>query len=168
MTRRGELIRALEGASPEDRGRARVDLARFYLAQALAPETLAVLRHRGGGDGTVPAALELARQSLVGAAELLMGHLQKAETALETPALDHDREVALWRAVLAAARNDWPTAARELGRSEQTLATYPTALQVRLGVPAALIGVETGTRRALLRSSIAWQTSACTRPTAHA
>jgi len=142
--RRRELIGALERAPPEQRARARLDLARFYLARALAPETLAVLRPRREAEQPPSAAWQLARRSLSGAAELLMGHLPEATAALETPALDGDREVALWRAVLAASRKDWPRAAEELERSEHTLETYPPALQVRLGVPAALIAVENG------------------------
>jgi hypothetical protein len=73
-----------------------------------------------------------------------MGRLHAAVQALEVPALDQDPEIALWRAAVAAARNDWQQAAEELGRAESTLESYPPALQLRLGLPAALIAVETG------------------------
>ena len=124
-----------------DRNRARLDLARFFLGQARAAEALAVL---GVMDEPGDPGVRLARQGLAGAADLLMGRLADAEAGLGAPELDADPEVALWRAALAAARADWPTAARELARSESTLADYPRRLQHRLGLPAAQIAIETG------------------------
>lgn len=121
---------------------ARLDLARFFLAQAMAAETLAVL---GGVDDRQlddDGPLGPARQGLTGA-DLLMGRLRAAEHALASGALDHDPEIALWRAALAAAQHRWDRASRELGRSENTLATYPPVLQLRLGLPAAMIALET-------------------------
>ena len=74
----------------------------------------------------------------------LTDRLEDAAAALEAPALDDDPEVALWRAALAAAREDWPAGARELARARTVLAGYPAALQVRLGLPAAQAASEAG------------------------
>ena len=137
---------ALQGriaSVPEpERSAARLDLARGFLAQAMAAEALAVLARMGEPDAEHPD--RLARASLTGAAELLMGRLTAAAAGLAAPALDADREAALWRAALAAAQHDWPGAAAELERSGSTLGSYPPALQLRLGLPAARIAIEVG------------------------
>ena len=141
--RRARLMRQIEHAEDPMRDSASLDLARFFLAQAMAAETLAVLDSIDT-DNPSAAPRGLARRSLTGAAELLMGRLLKAEQALDAPALNSDPEVALWRAAIAAARNDWKAAATELGRSENTLMSYPPPLQLRLGLPAAMIALEAG------------------------
>ncbi len=132
-------------AAAGDRPAARLDLARFFLAHALAAEALGALGVAADPDDA-PAGgpLELARRSLTGAAQLLMSRLDEAAAGLAAPALDGDPEAALWRAVLAAAGADWPRAARELDRSGRTLDGYPRPLQFRLGLPAARIAIEAG------------------------
>lgn len=143
LEHRAELMQRLQAAPPEAKVAARLDLARFFLAHAMAAETLAVLESLGGAaDPEINGPVETARLGVAGAAELLMGRLAAAEAALGSPQLDRDTEVALWRAAIAAGRNDWQAAARELDRSEDTLQSYPAALQVRLGLPAALIAIE--------------------------
>ncbi|HET6522440.1 MAG TPA: hypothetical protein VFG47_21840, partial [Geminicoccaceae bacterium] len=144
---RWALLRRVLAAPPERRDAARLDLARFLLARALAAESLAVLGAVGvaAADGPAAAApTALARDSLTGAAQLLMGRLPEAQAGLAANALDGDPEAALWRAVLAAVENDWPRAARELERSGSTLAGYPPPLRVRLGLTAALVALEAG------------------------
>jgi hypothetical protein len=137
---------ALQGriaSVPEpERSAARLDLARGFLAQAMAAEALAVLARMGEPDAEHPD--RLARASLTGAAELLMGRLTAAAAGLAARALDADPEAALWRAALAAAQDDWPGAAAELERSGSILASYPPALQLRLGLVAARIAIEVG------------------------
>lgn len=144
IERRTALMDRIQSAPTGDRTETELNLARFFLAQAMAAETLAVLRGMPDDDATSAEPLQVARQGLTGAAEFLMGRLREAAAALKHPGLDDDAETALWRAALAAAENDWARAARELGRSEQTLDGYPPALQLRLGLPAALIALETG------------------------
>ena len=73
-----------------------------------------------------------------------MGRVDAAAGALGAARFDGDREVALWRAAVAASRHDWPLAARELERSGEVLATYPQALRLRLGLLAASTAIETG------------------------
>ncbi len=132
-------------ATAADRPAARLDLARFFLAHALAAKSLSVLGATARpDDAPADGPLALARQSLTGAAQLLMGRLADAAVGLEAPALDGDPEAALWRAVLAGARADWPRAAQELDRSERTLDGYPGPLQLRLGLPAVRIAIEAG------------------------
>lgn len=141
VERRRGLLRELEASVPDRRDPVRLELARLYLAQGLAAETLGILGVMGGSED---AGVRLARRALAGAAAVLMGRLGEAEAGLGARELDGDPEVALWRAALAAAGEDWSTAARELERSEQILTTYPLALQPRLGLPAARIAIEAG------------------------
>jgi hypothetical protein len=142
---RALLRRSVIQAPPQERPVARLDLARFYLAQGMAAETVAVLGVIGrAADIALPPSVELARRSLAGAAELLMGRPEEAAAHVDAPELDGDPEVALWRAAVAAAAADWPRAGQELGRSGRSLDGYPPLLQLRLGLPAARIAIETG------------------------
>jgi hypothetical protein len=141
--RRAALQDLAARASATERPAARLELARWFLAQAMAAEALAALAAIGEPDAALDPHRP-ARDSLAGAAELLMGRLDAAAAGLEAPALDADPEGALWRAALAAAREDWPGAARELERSGTTLDDYPPRLQLRLGLPAARIAIEAG------------------------
>jgi hypothetical protein len=129
-------------AAGRDRPAAQLDLARFFLAHALGAEALAVLGATEPGEPAAEPALELARRSLIGAAQLLMDRPDEAAAGLEAPALGADPEAALWRAVLAGTRADWPRAAQELARSGAILDDYPLSLQFRLGLPAARIAIE--------------------------
>ncbi len=138
--RRAALLQALAQAAPDDRAARRVDLARHYLSRALAAEALGVL---GRVDGPEDEAARAARTALRGAAELLMGRIDRAAGELGAAAFDDDPEVALWRAAIAAGQHDWPQAERELARSREVLSAYPQALRVRLGLAAASIAIET-------------------------
>ena len=131
-------------ASANERPAARLDLARFFLAHALGAEALAVLGAAEADAAPAGPSLELARRSLTGAAQLLMGRTAEAAAGLGAPALDADPEAALWRAVLAGTRADWSLAAQELARSGTTLDDYPRPLQLRLGLPAARSALEAG------------------------
>jgi hypothetical protein len=138
---RAALQDRIASAPAAERPAARLELARWFLARALAAEALAVLD--AVGEATA-AEGGLARDSLAGAAELLMGRLDAAAAGLDAPALAADPESALWRAALAAARGDWPAGARELERSAATLEGYPPRLQLRLGLAAARIAIQAG------------------------
>jgi hypothetical protein len=139
--RRSALLQALAQATPDDRDARRLELARYYLSRGLAAEALGAL---GAVEEPADEATRLARQALTGAAELVMGRLDAAAAPLHAAPFDDDPEVALWRSAVAASRQDWPEAARQLERSEQVLATYPDALRLRLGLAAARTAVETG------------------------
>ena len=138
---RAVLQGRIAGAAAHERTAARLDLARWFLAEALGVEALAVLAVMDEPDEE---SSRLARASLAGAAELLTGRLDAAAAGLGVAALDDDPESALWRAAQAAARSDWAGAARQLARSGSTLNDYPPALQLRLGLPAARIAIEAG------------------------
>lgn len=107
-----ETIEAVIEARPSQRGDARLDVARFMLANGLAPEAAGVLE--------VVAQDEPDRRSdrrwllLNAAAAMAMERLDEAREMLSHPGLDSDREVLLWRAWLDA---------RE-GRAQQAIAGF--------------------------------------------
>jgi hypothetical protein len=132
--RRRELEAQLRAATGAEQVELRLDLARMLLAQELAAEAAASLAVLGDGDGRVAAT-----QALSGVAAWLRGQWDVAARELGRPRLDGDAEVALWRAALAAARDDWPAAIAEWRRSGGVPAGYPDGLRVRLGIAAARI-----------------------------
>ena len=143
--RRRQLeLAVLEASGPAGTDR-RIDLARMLLAQELAAEAGASLAPVDTDDPAHPAAAALA-----GIAALLRGQLDDASRALGRPWLDGDREVALWRAALAAARHDMPTALREWRRSGGVPAAYPDGLRIKLGIAGAAIELSDGRTDAAL------------------
>ncbi|HMR30377.1 MAG TPA: hypothetical protein PKA13_00875 [Geminicoccaceae bacterium] len=141
--RRLELA-VLDAEGPEQVDR-RIDLARMLLVQELAAEAGASLAPVDTADPARPAAAALA-----GIAAFLRGRLDDAVRELGRPWLDGDREVALWRAALAAARHDRPTALREWRRAGGVPTAYPDGLRIRLGIAGAGIELSDGRTDAAL------------------
>ncbi len=145
----GRLRRALvaELAMRKDPARQelRLQLARLYLADALGAEALAQLLATTGSP-VIEEDPELSkrRAALAGASSLLLGRNAAAARHLRNPLLEDDREMALWRAVLAARENSWDLAAEELERSRGILESYPPALRFRLGLMAVMIAAQNG------------------------
>ena len=143
--RRLELNLRIADAAPEARPLVRLELARLLLAQAMAAEALGVLGTVDEPEATAGRPeIALAQEALTGAAQLLMGRTGEAATALGAAGLDGDREAALWRAALAAAGRDWPSAVRELARSAGVLGAYPQRLRSRLGLSIARAALDAG------------------------
>ena len=129
-------LRALAGPP---RAKARLDLARLYLADALGPEARTALELIDEADlGTVAAKpLRASRTALSGAAEALSGRPDTALANLLDHALDEDAEIALWRAYAAARASRWQLAAQEWHRSAGVPEGYPDPLRRRLGLELA-------------------------------
>jgi hypothetical protein len=140
---RVRLLHEIARSTPESRAAARLELARVFLAQAMAAEALGAL---GAIDKSDPGRPEtaLAGSALTGAAQLLMDRHDEAEARLVAADLDDDREAALWRAALAAAEQDWPRAMRDLTRSGGVIGDYPKRLQSELGLLLAKAAIEAG------------------------
>src|SRR5690606_2750507 len=139
-TRGGGSVQPREGGAPTAADEHRLERARGYLSRAMAAEALGVL---GTFERSGDAATGRAQQALRGAAELIMGRIDEADTILGASEFDHDPEVALWRMAIAAAREDGPEALRQLQRSDRVLAAYPRPLRLRLGLAAARAAIET-------------------------
>ncbi len=139
--RRQALQRAAAMADDAERERARLDLARFYVANGLGPEALSVLRNIERAE---PGVVDRPDYALLrGAARVLSNDREGAAADLGRPALADAPEAALWRGAAAATAGDWPVAAREFGRAGDLLYAYPPPLRDRFG----LWGAEAWLRR---------------------
>lgn len=135
IARRSELERAIITVPVAARTGPRLDLARYYFANLFGAETLAVLGQIARDDPQ--AATTPSMEALKGAACLLQ-HLEKcAAQELGQHSLDHESEIALWRASLAADEGAWPTAAADFLQSASLLSTYPKRLANHFALQAA-------------------------------
>ncbi len=149
LQRTARLRRALtaELAMRDDpeRQALRLRIARLYLADALSAEAFAqLLATRDAAVIEDDPVLAKRRAALAGASSLLLGRNGVAAEHLRNPLLEEDREVALWKAVLAARENRWGDAAEELERSGDILESYPPPLRFRLGLMAIMIAAQNG------------------------
>ena len=137
-----ELQWAVTDAPAGQRNAARFRLAQFYFSFGFATDVLAVLQVI---EADAPELTnEAAFRALRGAGHYLRGSYRKAARDLFHPSLDPEREVALWRAVLAGSQGDWTTAAKYFSRSEAILKAYPRGLRIPFGLLAAEAALEVG------------------------
>ena len=132
--RRRALESAVAAAAGDDRPALRLDLARLLLSEGLAAEAAAGLANVGEAGASASSA-----RALSGVAALLRGQVEAAVKALGDTRLDGDAEVALWRAVAAASREDWRGAIADWQRARGIPAGYPDGLRGRLAVVGARI-----------------------------
>lgn len=139
---RSRLERLVVTASPGERSRRRLALARFYFANFYAPEALGVLEaiRRDDPDLAADPAVAL----MTGGAELLTGDQHAAAQDLGRQVLDGQIEASLWRASLAAETGDWPSAAKGFVATISLLPLYPKPLRDRFALEAAEALLETG------------------------
>lgn len=115
-----------------ERNAARLDLARFYIAYELGAEALSVLKLVAQQD---PAAeRELSFRIIRGVANIQAGHYAAAERDLSDPLLDENPDIALWRGLAAAYKNDWRMAYRYLERAQSVATNYPRSFQGRMQI----------------------------------
>ncbi|HEX9835744.1 MAG TPA: tetratricopeptide repeat protein [Alphaproteobacteria bacterium] len=142
--------RAAELRGPEQ-GKARLDLAKYFLAHGFGPEALGVLDEALRVD---PALGEDARvRAIRGAARTLALQYTDAAADFRHPVLAQHGEIAPWRAAIAAARGDWKTAQQDFRDLESVIGDYPTWLAARFGVlavEASLAMRDTGTAQSRL------------------
>ncbi|WP_085580786.1 tetratricopeptide repeat protein [Thalassospira mesophila] len=127
----GDVVRS----GDEHRNKARLDMARFYMANGLGPEANAMIEMMEQDDPLIGQKSEF--RALKGAAKFLNGQYDEAERLLSDPRLADLTEVKLWRAVNSAARGRPNEGARDLMESIHLLDKYPTELLMRLGPVAA-------------------------------
>ena len=142
--RRQGLMQAIVTASPEDKNNARIDLARFFFANAMGPEALSVLR---AIERDAPAMFDDPNlRALRGASEELANQLDTALADLGDPSLDERPDGQLWRAVLAADRGLWTDALNAYTKSGNVLKNYPEALRNILSIKLAEALLNAGER----------------------
>ena len=139
---RAILEQALAVAPKAGQREARMNLARFYFANAYGAEALGVLDHAL----EVQPSLAQDREWLLlhGGAQFLLGRLPEAEKDLYNAALNGSDEGEFWRAIIQAARGDLNGASIELRRSGSIARPYPRALRFKLSAIVAEAVVEIG------------------------
>lgn len=140
-TRRA-LQAALADAPEEDVNRARLDLARFYFANAYGVEAAAVLRQIDEESPSADAHPQY--RALRGAVRVLAGRLDEAEEDLGDPRLAHYPEVAAWRGVAAALREDWPQAALAFADAGRAIEIFEPPLATELAMLSAEAALRAG------------------------
>ncbi len=130
------LEKTVAAARPGDaRNAARLDLARFYFAHGLFPETIAVLRLIGEERPQVLDGPQ--NRAMRGVAELYAGNLDEAARWLNHSSLDQEGEAALWRGALAMAQNDPEAALLQFDRAADNSERFPPNFANRIGLAIA-------------------------------
>jgi len=137
-----ELERAAAEASIGQREQARMDLARFYLANDYGPEALGVLSAVARDNPKIAETPEFL--GIRGAANTITRRFAEAHADLDNSALDHNDEGLFWRAVLRAYEGDLAGAAADLRRTGGVLRIYPKPLKIPLGILVSEAAMELG------------------------
>ena len=136
-------LRAAVARLPESEStRARVQLARYLLANELAPEALGEIRLIQADDERLES--DKALQVMKGAAQYLMGRYGDARLTLSTTSLASDPHAALWRGMAAAKVGEFGDARRDLLASQSVLRLYPVLWQTRARLARAETGIAQG------------------------
>ncbi len=138
---RQALQQAIVDVPESERGRGQLDLARFYFANGLGPETQGMLDVVQMAQPDLEGWSEF--KALRGAARVQAGDMEGAAADLGYPALASNPEAGLWRAFIAAQRGDWPAAARGFKTGASILNKYPEPLLSALTVPAIEAALQT-------------------------
>jgi tetratricopeptide (TPR) repeat protein len=140
--RQDQLLRAVVEAPDRRRTAARLDIARFFLAQNLFGEAkgmLDVAVADGRQDAEIPAALVMRA-----VAEIMLGHPATALKGLSDPAVHDDYDAPLWRAMALASQGKWAAAREGFKTIETASATIPVELRRLALMAAAHTAIEVG------------------------
>src|SRR5690606_1923 len=103
-----QLTQAIARLPAAQAGTARLNLARFYLANQFAAETLGLIGLIQKNDPALAGDAQLA--TMRAAASYMMGRYRDARNELAGPGFDSDRHAALWRGLIEAGQEDWKNA----------------------------------------------------------
>jgi hypothetical protein len=138
-----KTLRAAVARLPESEStRARLQLARYLLANELAPEALGEIRLMQAEDERLES--DTALQVMKGAAQFMMGRYADVRSTLSTVSLGSDPHAALWRGMAAAKLGDFGDARRDLLTSQGALRLYPPLWQARARLARAETGIAQG------------------------
>lgn len=143
--KRQQLQFALADATSIARTKPRMDLARFYFANGLAPEAMGLLRIIAEGDADYANLPSF--KALRGATLFMMGRHEDALKDLSDRALDGIREVALWRGAAFAALGKWNEAVEQFARAGEIPADYPRNYTTEIALLAAQAAIRVGDNR---------------------
>lgn len=139
---------AIAKAAPENRDRARLDLARLLVSERLGTEARIVLDaiSDDADDHVVRQ-----KRALDGISAFLIGQHAKASTLLFDPDLNKDTEIDVWRAALESSENQWQAAAERWRNTNEILDVYPPRLKLDLGLMALKSAIETNDNKMIRR-----------------
>ena len=123
-------LQAIVSATEGERGAARMDLARLFLASGFAADALGALASALLDSPDLLEAPDFI--ALRGASRQFFGDYQGAAEDLNNPIVSDDPELGLWRGALAAASADWLRATHAFARGHHFLTRYPPAVRRRL------------------------------------
>ncbi len=129
-------------APDSERPRAQLDLARFYLANGFGQEAIGMMDVLQEAQPDLEGWPEF--RALRGAARFLAGNTDAAAEDFAHPNLANNGEAALWRAAIAADRNDWPVAQAGFKAAAPILNSYPDPILTKLATRAAEAALKTG------------------------
>lgn len=129
-------LRRILTAPKKDRNKARLDLARFYIANGMGADALGVLKIVEKQNPKE--ALEAPFIALRAAGHFLLGHYALAAPGFTHKHLVNDPSVAPWLAAIAAAKGDWVKSYKRIRDTRGIVASFPKWLKTRF----QLIGAE--------------------------
>lgn len=129
---RQALVEAITKAPDNARGKARLDLARFFFAHGQVAEAHGLIQLVEQQDPNLIGTPSL--KALRGIAQYLMGDVDEARRTLDHPSLQAEPEAALWRAGLAFAAGEAERALAAFGRGAHLLESYPPIYANRLAL----------------------------------
>jgi hypothetical protein len=127
-----ERIAALK---PEEATQARLALARFYLANEFAAETLGLINLIQKDDPGLEGNAQL--QTMHAAADYMMGRYRDAHNDIVGAAFDNDRHAMFWRGLIDAAMENWDGARAALNQAEPVFKQYPAEWRARAQIAMA-------------------------------
>ena len=137
----GLLERAVALSKDSERNKARLKLARLYIAHGLAAEALGVLRRVHAADPEIEK--DPLFRAMRGAANLEMGRTRAARKDLSVHGLSQDPNTALWRTVLEARERKWQEALNAYRQGADALEHYPLDTRIRFRLAAIRAALET-------------------------
>ena len=122
-----KLTQNVARATANKSGLARLNLARFYLANDFAAEAIGLLNLIQNHDPALAGDAQLL--TMRAAAEYMMGRYRDAHNDLIGPGFDADRHAALWRGLIEAGMEDWKNAHAHLDQAGPVMNRYLPAWQ---------------------------------------
>jgi tetratricopeptide (TPR) repeat protein len=125
--RQDALVRAAASAEPDQRARARLDLARFYMARSMYPEAKGVSNLiLSDAD---PRTDEAAVLMVHAVASILMGRPEQALKDFASPVVGNNHDSQLWKGLAFARQGKWGDAREKFKNVEFAIASLPLELQ---------------------------------------
>lgn len=141
LARQAELVRDAAAAPPGERRRARLELARFYLAQGMSAEAKGVLDVMLA-DESGPT--DITGSVLAAISDVLLDRPEEALKLLGRPQIGNQLGAPVWRAMALAREGRWVEAHAGFRDLDRTIAGLPVELQRVVMMTALQAAIETG------------------------